>query len=177
MAKNLVQNGHMLLKVGRVGGKLITGPAPVPAEKYTVSNAGTTSLSSIYYLMKQGAAPVMNKNFSGDKISIKGKEYNNGLGCVASSRIMFKLDGKADSFHAVVGVDDSYKGKEKARFRIYNGDFFGGQILYDGGFISRDTAVTINIPVKDVKYILLMIDGKEVPGNWADAKVTASRQN
>jgi hypothetical protein len=89
---------------------------------------------------------------------------------------MFKLDGKADYFHAVVGVDDSYKGGNKVRFRVLSGDFFSNQVLYDTGMIPADSAVQINIGVKEVKHLLLMTDGKEVPGDWADAKVIATQQ-
>jgi len=173
-AENLPQNGHMLIKVGTPGRKMIPGPSPVPPEKYSVTKIGTTWLSDLYYVMKQGKNPVYDKNINGDVISIKGKKYTKGLGCTGGSRIMFKLNGKADRLKAVAGIDDAYKGDETARFRIFNGDFFGGQVIFDSGKIGRDRSVNIDINVKGVSYVLLITDGKKIPVDWANIRVIAN---
>jgi len=39
--------------------------------------------------------------------------------------------------------------------------------------LQRAPAVKIDIDVKGVAYLLLMIDGRRVAGDWADAKVVA----
>jgi hypothetical protein len=171
VAKKLPEYGHIMIKVGTPGGSLIMGPPSVPAEKYTVTKSGTTWLSDLYYLMKQGKAPQKDRNVDGQDISIKGLKYKKGLGCLTSSRIMFKLDGKAERFQAVVGIDDAYKGEETAHFKVYNGDFFGGQVLFDSGKIGKNSSALIDIGVAGVAYILLTIDGKEVKADWADVKV------
>lgn len=173
VAKNLPQYGHLLIKVGTPGGKMIAGPQPVPVEKYTVTRDGTTWLSDIYYLMKQGDAPVKDKNFKGKEISIAGIQYKKGLNCQTSSRIMYSLNGKADRFQAVVGIDDAYRGDAPAQFKVYNGDYFGGQVLFDSGKLGKDSAMKVDVDVKEVKYILLTVDGKNVEADWADAKVIA----
>ena len=142
-ASNLSKHDHMLIKVGTPGGKLIPGPAPVPLEKYAVTRAGTTWLTELYYVMKYGDAPRYDKNYNGDAISIGGTKYQKGLGCRNSSRIMFKLNGKADRFTAVVGSDDSYIGNETSRFRVLNEDFFGNQVLFDSGKLKADSSVTL----------------------------------
>lgn len=170
-AKNLPQYGHLLIKVSMPSSKLIAGPRPVPAEKYTVTKQGVTWLSDIYYLMRQGDAPVINKNANEQEISLAGLKYKKGLGCVTSSRVLYKLNGKADRFQAVIGVDDAYAGDETARFRIYNGDYFGGQILFDSGKIGKGSVSHIDINVKGVQYILLTVDGKNVKADWGDVKV------
>jgi alpha-galactosidase len=173
-AANLSRHEHLFLKVGTPGGKPLPGPAPVPLEKYSVSRSGTTYLGDLYYVMKQGDAPRTDTNSAGGALSIKGTKYPKGLGCRTSSRIMYKLGGKADRFRAVAGLDDSYAGPETARFRVLNEDFFGNQVLFDSGKLTRDqAAVKIDIDVKGVEYLLLMIDGKGVAGDWADAKVIA----
>lgn len=169
--KNLPQYGHMLIKVGTPGGKLVEGPRPVPAEKYTVKKNGDTWLGDIYYLMRQGQAPKTDKNSNGNEISIAGKKYKKGLGCKSHSRIMYRLDGRADRLRAIIGVDDSYIGKENVRFKVYNGDYFGGQVLFDSGNIGKGSSVLVDIDVKDVNYLLLSIDGKQVFADWADVKV------
>ena len=84
---------------------------------------------------------------------------------------MFKINGKADRFTAVVGSDDSYTGKETSRFRVLNEDFFGNQVLFDSGRVKPDSLVNIDINVKGVDYLLLMFDGENTYGVWADAKV------
>ncbi|HVZ96712.1 MAG TPA: NPCBM/NEW2 domain-containing protein, partial [Chitinophagaceae bacterium] len=171
IATNLPQYGFMLIKVGTPGQKPVRGPLPVPEEKYTVTKKGITSLSDIYYLMKQGDAPKLNENFAGNSISVAGKKYEKGLGCTTASRIMYKLDGRADRFRAIAGIDDDDSGNETARFKVFKGDYFGGTVLYDSGNISKGSSLNIDIDVKGVNYILLIIDGKDVHADWADARV------
>jgi alpha-galactosidase len=171
IAANLSKNGHMLIKVGTPGGKIIPGPSPLPIEKYVVTKSGTTWLTELYYIVKSGDAPMYDKNFDGDTISLNGTRYGKGLGCRGSSRIMFKINGKADRFTAVVGSDDSYKGNVSSRFRVLNEDFFGNQVLFDSGKVKPDSLVNIDIKVKGVDYLLLMVDGENTSVVWADAKV------
>ena len=174
LAKNLPQNGHMLIKVGTPGGKPVPGPSPVPPGKYSITRGGTTWLSDLYYIMKHGDAPLKDKSCNGTVISLKGTKYRKGLGCMSGSYIMYKLNGKANRFKAVAGIDDSYKGNEKARFRVFNGDYFGGQVLYDSRKIGSDMAVKIDINVTGVDCILLIIDGERVPADWADVKAVVN---
>jgi hypothetical protein len=175
-AKNLSQFAHLLIKVGTAGKSPIPGPLPIPPERYSVTKTGTTWLSDIYYMMKQGDAPKIDKSINGRVISIAGLKYKKGLGCMASTRIMYRLNGMADQFQAVAGIDDGYPGNETASFKVLNGDYFGGQILFDSRKIGKDSAVHIDINVEGVKYILLEIDGKGVPADWADVKVIAKRK-
>jgi hypothetical protein len=174
-AKNLSRHEHLLIRVGTPGSKPLPGPVPLPIEKYAVTKSGTTYLSDLYYIMKQGDTPNMDKNYREEAISVRGVKYSKGIGCRNSSRVMFKLNGKADRFQSVVGLDDSNAGSEKGRFRVLNEDFFGNQVLFDSGNISKeDPAVNIDIDVKGIGYILLMFEGKKTLGDWADAKVTAN---
>ncbi|HVS96732.1 MAG TPA: NPCBM/NEW2 domain-containing protein [Puia sp.] len=172
-ARRLPQYGHVLIKVGSPGGPMIAGPSPMPVEKFTVRASGTTWLSDIYYLMKQGQAPAKDKGPAGRKIAIAGARYEKGLGCRSGSRIMYRLDGRAARFHALVGVDDAYSGDATAQFKVYNGDFFGGQVLFDSGKLRSGSAVKVDIDVSGVHYLLLVVDGKEVDADWAEAKVVA----
>jgi len=73
----------------------------------------------------------------------------------------------------VVGIDDAYRGDATAQFKVYNGDYFGGQVLFDSGKLGKDSAMKVDVDVKEVKYILLTVDGKNVEADWADAKVIA----
>jgi alpha-galactosidase len=146
----------------------------VPLEKYSLTRSGTTYLGDLYYVMKQGDHPRTDTNFSGGALTIRGTKYPKGLGCRNGSRIMYKLDGRADRFQAVIGIDDSSPGTETARFRVLNGDFFGNQVLFDSGKLTREApAVKIDIDVKSVDYLLLMIDGKGIAADWAEARVVS----
>ncbi|MHC5077299.1 MAG: NPCBM/NEW2 domain-containing protein [Planctomycetota bacterium] len=172
-AKNLSQHGVMFIKVGSSGSPL-PAPAPVALDKYTVTKSGTTYLSDLYYIWKNGNHPKKDKNHDDNRITINGVVYNKGLGCKDDTKIMYKLNNKADSFTAFVGLDDSYDGNGKGRFRIYNEDFFGNRVLFDSGEMSKGAiAKRIKLDVKDITCLLLVFEGENVLGNWGDAQVTA----
>jgi len=166
-ANNLGQHGVMLIKVGSPG-PLLPAPSPVPADKYMITKSGTTYLSDLYYIWKNGNAPKKDKNYNNSPITIDGITYDKGLGCKGNSKIMYKLNGKADSFKAVVGLDDSYSGNHTGRFRIYNEDLFGNRVLFDSGNMHKGSpAKNIDLNVKGVKCLLLVFEGDNVLGNWA----------
>jgi len=172
-AHNLGQHGLMLIKVGSKG-KPLPAPAPVPLDKYTVTDSGTTYMSDLYYIWKSGNSPKSDKNYNNNKISINGKKYNKGLGCKDDTRVMYKLNNKADRFEAVVGLDDAYSGSNTGRFRIYNEDFFGNRVLFDSGNMDKgSSAKNIDLDVKGIKCLLLVFEGDNVLGNWANALAIA----
>lgn len=174
-ANKIAENGVLFIKVGSPGPVPVPGPAALPPEKYTLTKKGTTCLTDLFYIMKSGEPPVYDKSYSGQPISIQGIRYKRGLGCKSESRIMYKLDGKADRFQAVVGLDDHYTGKESGRFRVLNEDFFGNRVLFDSGEMNKGTpALNIDLDVKGVQFLLLEFSGKESRGNWAEVNITAS---
>ena len=167
-ADNLPQHGHILIKVGSTGSPL-PAPEPVPLDKYTVTKSGITYLSDLYYIWKNDNGPRSDTNYKGNAIAINGVTYEKGLGCKGTTNVMYKLN-KADRVKAVVGLDDSYSGDGTGRFRVLNEDFFGNRVLFDSGKMSKDSpAKNINLDVKGVKCLLLVFEGKNVPGNWANA--------
>ena len=171
-AHSLSQHGHELIKVGTPGGRLLPGPKPVPIEKYSITKSGATILTDIYYIMKTGDAPKIDKNHQGAAISINGVKYRKGLGCKTESRIMYKLNGKADRFQAIVGIDDAYSGTESATFRVLNEDKFGNRALFASGKMSKGSpVVSIDIDVKGLEFIQLEFIGNEVIGDWVNPKI------
>jgi len=87
---------------------------------------------------------------------------------------MYKVNGRAEGFKAVVGLDYSYTGGETGRFRVYNEDPFGNRVLYDSGRMERgDAPKIIDLDIKGVKCLQLAFEGKNVPGNWANARAVA----
>jgi alpha-galactosidase len=172
-ARGLGQHGHVMLKVGSEGTPL-PSPKPLPPEKYMVTRPGRTYLSDLCYIWKNGNAPKADTNYSDKSISIGGKTYKKGLGCKGGSRVIYKLNNRAERFQAVVGLDDSYDGDGEGRFRLYDEDFFGNRVLYDSGKMKKDSpAKVIDIDVKEVKCLMLVFEGEDVLGNWADAAAVA----
>lgn len=171
-AKGLLRHGHMFLIVGSKGKPLPT-PDPVPLEKYAVTGKGKTYLSDLYYVWRSGNAPKYDKTFEGKPIVIDGTPYERGFGCKATSKIMFKLNGNAERFKAVVGLDPSYQGNKAVNFRVRNEDPIGpDSLLYDSGKMTKDTpAKVIDIDVRGIDCLILTIEGREALGNWADAQV------
>ncbi len=169
-AKNLGKHEHLLLKIGTIGGAPIAGPTPIPEEKYTVTEKGTTFLSDIYYMAKKGNVPVEDKNFHGKPIKISGKKYQKGLGVKSNTEMMYRLNGKADRFQAVVSMDKSSPKGATGRFQVMVEEKFGGRVLFDSGKIKKGKA-KIDIDVSGLDFILLDFSGKKVFGNWGDAKV------
>ncbi len=174
--KGMKQNEIRLIKVGTPGGPPIPGPQPAPLEKYSITKPGLTSLMDIWYIMKSGDEPRVNKSYNGEKILVAGVPYDKGLGCKTESRIMYKLNGKADRFQASVGIDDSYAGNETGRFRVLIEDWFGNKPLFDSGKMTKgDKAIDIDIDVRGLQFILLEFRGKEdIIGNWIDPRIVGS---
>jgi len=174
-AKNLSQHEHILIKIGTVGSKPLPGPVPVPEEKYTVTKNGTTYLSDIYYIMKEFDPPVMDKNFFGKTLKINGVSYEKGIGCKSRSAIMYKLNGKADRFKAKVGLDDASDENETGRFRVLVEGKFGGRPIFNSDKMKKgDDEIEVDIDVSGLDFILLEFTGKNVFGNWADARVVTN---
>jgi len=174
-ARELPQHGHMMIKVGSPGPAVPT-PAPVPPEKYNIqAPADTTYLSDLYYVWKSGNHPTSDKNHNNKTITINEKQYDKGLGCRGDTKVMYKLNGRARRFKAVVGIDDSYSGSGTGRFRVYNEDFFGDRVLFDSGDMRKATpAKSIDLDITGVNCLLLVFEGEDVLADWADVRVEAS---
>jgi len=182
-AKDLPQHGHVFLIIGSKGKPLPT-PDPVPLEKYAVTRKGGTYLSDLYYVWRAGDAPQYDKNFQGNPIVLDGTLYERGFGCKLGSntKFMFKLNGNAERFKAIVGLDSSYHGDEAVNFMVRNEDPIGPySLLYDSGKMTKETpAKVIDIDVRGIDCLILAIEGQRgfkgqpALGNWADARVVAT---
>jgi hypothetical protein len=175
-ARDLGEHEHRMIRVGNAGPPLPV-PAPMPLEKYTVTRNGETYLSDLYYIWKSGNAPIYDATFGGDAIRAAGRTFSKGLGAKAKCALMFMVNGRADRFRATVAMDDSCPEDAKGRFRVYNEDFFSNKVLWDSGDMSRNSsAKEIDIALNDVRCLMLVFDGKNALGNWADARVTSERR-
>jgi hypothetical protein len=170
-ARDLGQHEHKMLKVGRPGPPL-PAPAPMPLEKYIVTRKGETHLSDLYYIWKEGDVPVYDAALNGERIKVDGKVFKKGFGSKGRSAFMFKLRGRADRFQGIVAIDSAYAGEEKGRFKVFNGDAFSNKVLWDSGQMTKDSpAKEIDIELKNVECLMLVFEGDDVLGNWADARV------
>jgi len=170
-AHDLGEHEHKVIKVGSPGPPL-PAPSPMPLEKYTVTRKGEIYLSDLYYIWKSGNTPAYDTAFGGQPIRIADRVVNKGIGAKGKSALMFQVNGRADRFRATVTMDDASPQDATGRFRVYNEDFFSNKVLWDSGQMTRDSpAKEIDVTVKDVQCLMLVFDGKNALGNWADARV------
>ena len=174
--QDLAQDDHRLLKIGTSGRPPLPLPKAVAPANYMVTRKGKTYLSDLYYVWRSGLTPLRyNSSFEGRPIVIGGTPYPHGFGFKGTCSAMFKLNGKAQRFRAVVALDDASQADDACRFKVRNLDPIGPtSLLYDSGAMTRDTAPrTVDIDVTGVDCLILDCEGKKALGNWADAHVVA----
>jgi alpha-galactosidase len=155
-AKELGQHEHRVVRIGTPGGAPLPGPVPTPPEKYTVMKKGTTHLVDLYYVMKEGEAPV----------------YDTGLLCKSESRVMYKLAGNARRFKATISLDDASPDDAKGTFTVLVEDKFGGAEIFKSKQLDKgDAPVEVDLDVSGLDFIMLEFTGKKAIGRWADARV------
>ena len=170
-AADLGWHESLIVKVGRKGHPLTTAD-PVPLEKYSVTRGGVAYLSDLYYIWKAHHPPAYDATFMNQPIVIDRKSFAKGIGCKGKSAFIFMVNGKAKRFQARVQMDPlSSKGSE-GRFKVQNEDFFSNKVLWDSKKLSKDSnALDIDIDISGVKCLMLVFEGKDAFGNWANARV------
>jgi len=148
---------------------------PVPPEKYTVTKNGTTYLSDLYYIKCEDNPPVMDQDFNGGPLVLNGQTFAKGLGCKGKSQVIYKLNGKAARFQALVGLTDHSSTNQPGEFSIQVEDRFGGKNIFTSGKMRKgDQPVAVDVDVTGLDAILLEFSGKETFGNWADVRVISN---
>ena len=172
-ANDLAQHDHRLLRIGTPGGRPLPAPRPVAPEKYMVTEEGETYLSDLYYLWRRGQSPQYDEDFEGEPIMPGGAAYERGLCVKVPSKIMFKVNGKARRFRAVIGLDEASDTEEPCRFRVRNEDPIGpDSLLYDSGEMTTASGVkTVDLDITGIDCLILDVEGKDAVGYWADARV------
>lgn len=106
-------------------------------------------------------------------LSIAGKTYRSGLGVLANSRLEVKAEGPFQRFSALVGVDDSTRGKKAGvRFEVY-GD---GHLLASSPVMRFGApAALLSAPVGAYRVIELIArqigqDDGNVVASWGEAR-------
>jgi alpha-galactosidase len=107
-----------------------------------------------------------------ETLEIAGTPFRSGLGVLANSRLEIKADGQFLQFSALVGIDDSTRGRSApVRFEVY-GD--GKRLAVTHYMTFGQAAFPISASVKGVKVIEIIArqsrpDHGNVVVTWADA--------
>ncbi|RKY56163.1 MAG: alpha-galactosidase [Candidatus Neomarinimicrobiota bacterium] len=123
-----------------------------------------------------------NKSIDGNPLTIAGKMYERGIGTHAPGFYAIKLDGKAKSFKAFVGIDDEVKDNKwsQVEFKVisYNEKTTPYEnVLWESGLIKyMQPAKKVDINLEDVTELRLIVtDGNNGiyydHADWADAKI------
>ena len=138
--------------------------------------AETVSLSSLDLSRMIGGFNIVNPDMSasGNPLTLGGKKYDKGIGTHSTGMFRIDLKGAAESFSAVVGVDEKVKPYGSVEF-IVIGD--GKELWRSGVLKSTDQPKTANVDIKGVKILSLAVtDGGDGANSdhadWADAKLT-----
>lgn len=119
------------------------------------------------------SVPKPNQGIMGQPISIGGKRFSGGVGTHAISNLRVDLGGKAKSFLAQVGMDDSAGDQGSVEF-IVIGD---GRILWQSGLMKgKQPAKLVDVDLSGIKILGLRVtDGGDGSGSdhadWAEARI------
>jgi alpha-galactosidase len=108
----------------------------------------------------------------GENIRFQNTIYRSGIGALANSRLEVKTNGEFSQFSALVGIDDSTKGKNsKVSFEVY-GD--GKLLVASVPTAFNQGGITLNTSISGVKVLELIarqLDNKQSPVvvAWANA--------
>jgi alpha-galactosidase len=118
--------------------------------------------------------PGVNKSIDGNPLTLSGRRFEHGIGTHANSSLALDLDGRAEKFSAVVGVDGEIKANNPVSLEfVVIGD---GNILWTSGVMkSGDPGKKIDLDLKGVKSLGLLVNarGETIHSNhadWADAR-------
>ncbi|MBN1490427.1 MAG: NPCBM/NEW2 domain-containing protein, partial [Phycisphaerae bacterium] len=153
----------------------VTGKAK-PASK-APAGAGSIPLSTLdLKQMSSGwGKPQIDKSVAGKPLCIGEQTFAHGVGTHANSEFRIELDGKAERFRAMVGVDAAAGGGDRASvvFVLYDED----DELWNSGVCKLGEAPrACDVPLEGVKFLTLAVtnadDGKSYDhANWADATI------
>lgn len=132
----------------------------------------------IIYLSDMDAASVKgelhkDKSAGGRAITVNGQTYKKGLGVLANSEIVYKLDGSFDRLSGHVGVDSEVGDKGHVMFRV----FADGKQIFESPYqngTSVKQLMDLDVKgIKELKMILINDTGATADdhGDWIDARL------
>ena len=95
-----------------------------------------------------------NKSIDSNPLAVAGKKYERGIGTHAISKVLLNLNGTAQKFSALVGVDDEAKSAASIEFYV----LCDRKIVFRSGVMKKgDAAKEINVNLKGVKQVGLLV--------------------
>jgi chitodextrinase/glucose/arabinose dehydrogenase len=116
------------------------------------------------------------KSGGGQALVVGGETYAKGLGMIATSEVVYQLDGNWSKFRAYIGLDDEVGNLGSARYEIWA----DGNRLWESSVLGGDfNGVPIEVDVTGKAQLRLVIsDGGDGAANdhadWADARLENS---
>ncbi|HEX5444959.1 MAG TPA: NPCBM/NEW2 domain-containing protein, partial [Pirellulales bacterium] len=113
------------------------------------------------------------QGFDGGPLKLKGKNYAKGLAAHSRSMLTYAVDGQYESFKAMVGFDETGRGRGRVICRVL-GD--GRELFIQPDLRANGEPVEIDVPLAGVKQLALEIDFGEAEDTgdrvlWADARI------
>lgn len=115
-----------------------------------------------------------NKSIDSNPLIVAGQKYERGIGTHAFSKVLLNVNGTAQKFSAMVGVDDEAKLAASIEFYV----LCDRKIVFRSGVMKQgDAAKVININLKGVKQMALLVtdakDGiNDDHADWLNARIT-----
>ena len=110
--------------------------------------------------------------FGDGPLRVGGKTYVNGFGTVGGSRLEIALDGRAEKFTALTGVDETTGTLTTVRFLVVGDD----RVLYRSPWQQRSgQALAAEVPLAGVHRLALVVDVRGDPfarANWLNPVIT-----
>ncbi|MBX3111411.1 MAG: NPCBM/NEW2 domain-containing protein [Fimbriimonadaceae bacterium] len=118
-----------------------------------------------------------NLSVDGHPLSVAGHRYERGIGTHAVSRFVVELDGKAESFSALCGVDDEVTAPGSVTFKVV---LDGKEVAATPVMSKGDQPARVTVPLKGAKKMLLLVDdgGDGIDydhGDWLEPVVKVAR--
>jgi hypothetical protein len=112
------------------------------------------------------------QNFMRRPLTLNGVEYERGIGMHAPCAVTWQLDGRYETFAAVIGIDDDTFGRGDCIFRVVA----DGRTLLEQRQRGEDSPRRIILPISGVSELTLISDigeGLDLAdhANWADARL------
>lgn len=121
-------------------------------------------------LVHPSGEPRLDRSVFGGILGIGGKKYPLGVGVRANCRWDIEVSGKAQSFRAVVGIDDGTGGRGTVEFLV----FADGKLLTRTGILRAGRAVPIHVGLANCQRVTLVVTdagdrGGSDEADWCDA--------
>lgn len=110
---------------------------------------------------------------TGDALKMKGETFERGVAVHSRSSLTYDLDGRFETFEALIGFDDAARGKGRVTCRV----FADGEEIYSAPDLRADAPPTpLKLPVASVQQLRIEVDfgrGQDTGDRviWADARL------